>query len=63
MAMKRKRTLAEIGEELRRNLASLETAIAGGKRRVGTDVLESIKRVLERGTRKKPRKRHAKTNA
>jgi hypothetical protein len=59
------KSLRELREELRQRLAEtgedpiawLEKRIAAGKRRgVGTDVLESLKRVLERSPSKKPRK-------
>lgn len=58
--------LATIRDEVKAVLTSvaddpiswLEERIAAGKRKgSGTDVLESVKRVLERGTRKKRRRR------
>ena len=66
------KTLAQMREELRRKLSEtgedaitwLEKRIAAGKRRdVRTDVLESIKRVLERRTPKKRPKSKAKARA
>jgi hypothetical protein len=61
--------LATIRQELRDTLAKegqdpirwLEQRIAAGRRQgSGTEVLESLKRVLERGTTTKPGKRRAK---
>jgi hypothetical protein len=61
--------LATIRQELRDTLAKegqdpirwLEERIAGGQRQgSGTEVLQSLKRVLEQGTTTKPSKRRAK---
>jgi len=66
------KTLAQMREELRRKLSEtgedpiawLEKRIAAHKtRNVRTDVLESIKRVLERRSRKKHPKSKAKARA
>jgi hypothetical protein len=66
------KTLAEIREELRKQLAKtgedpiawLERQIAAGKRHnVRTDVLESIQRVLQRRTPKKAAKSKPKARA
>jgi hypothetical protein len=63
------KTLATIRQELRDALAKegqdpirwLEERIAAGRRLGnGTEVLESLKRVVERGTTTKPGKRRAK---
>ncbi len=66
------KSLGEMREELRQKLAEtgddpivwLENRIATGKRRGDrTDVLEGIKRVLERGAPKKSRKVRGKKRA
>jgi hypothetical protein len=66
------KTLAEMREQIRRKLAAtgedpiawLEKRIASGKRRgIRTDVLDSIKRVLQRPAPKKSRKSKTKAPA
>jgi hypothetical protein len=53
--MQKKRTLAEISADLRRELALLEKAVADKPRRLRANVLQEIERVLERGKAKKRR--------